>query len=403
MSLDLEQVALPIQEFAQQLKSEEKEVKLRLDRAVKVTSALDPQGLATLQKRIESCRTRVRWPAAGLGDGICHKYPLPSLPQNFTVLAVDGSHIEIDRHRAAQCYLINLGQVNLHYGDKPGAALSNKAFLYGKDKDIIVENTQDNAGEEAGGGELLSAKCSIDECQLLAKMVEELPGIEPVLALLDGTLILWGLAGQPPSVRQSLLQKGLIPALDKIKAVANHRQMALASYISSPRSTDVVNAIRIRLCNHQIPNCKQYCFTKEAIQECQAVGGLLDRELFGQFLASGERSPLFFSPSSIVRNFYGEHQVMFFYLNVGEEIARVELPSWIAEKPLLVELAHVLVYDQCQRGLGYPVALSEAHQQAVVTIADRDNFWRLVERTLVDASLSGNDSAKSRSKQTRWL
>ena len=402
MSLDLEQVALPIQELAQQLKLEEKEISQRLSRAVEVASALDQQEMTALQQRIEASRGRVRWPAAGLLDTICHTYPLPSLPQNFTVMAVDGSHIEIDRHRVVQCYLINLGQVSLHYGEQSYAALSNKPFLYWKDKDIAIEETPGD-DEETVGVELLSARCSVEECRLLAKMIEELSEKEPVTALLDGSLILWGIGGQSPSVRQSLLQKGLIPALDKVRSIASQRQVALASYISSPRSTDVINAIRISLCKYDVPDCSQYCFTKEAIQECQAVGGLSDKELFGRLLSPGDRSPLFLSPASIVRKYYGEHQVAFFYLNVGAEIARVEMPCWIAEQPLLIELAHALTYDQCQRGLGYPVALSEAHQQAVVTSADRDNFWRLVERSLVDASLQGQDSAKSRSKLTRWL
>ncbi len=402
MSLDLEQVALPIREFAQQLKSGEREVKLRLERAVTITTALDHQELADLRQKIESSRGKVRWPAAGLFDNVCSSYPLPSLPQNFSVLAVDGSHIEIDRHRAIQCYLINLGQVILRYGEKPCASLSNKAFLSGKDKDVIIDNTPDES-EEPSIGELLNIRSSVEECQLLAKMAEELPGTGPVLALLDGTLILWGLGRQTPSVRQLFLNRGLLPALDKIKAVVGQRRLSLASYISSPRSTDVVNAIRISLCKYQISDCSQYCFTTESTQECQAVGGLLDRELFGRFLDPGERTPLFVSPSSIVRNYYGEHQVYFFYLNVGEEIARVEIPCWIGEQTSLVELTHVLVYDQCRRGLGYPVALSEAHQQAVVTMADKDNFWRLVEQALVDYSLPGQESAKSRSKQTRWL
>ncbi len=116
-----------------------------------------------------------------------------------------------------------------------------------------------------------------------------------------------------------------------------------------------------------------------------------------------ERSALFISDSSVVRKRYGEHWVYFFYLRVDGEIARVEIPQWAARDENLLNLTHSLVLDQCRRGQGYPVALSEAHEQAVVTGADRENFWQLVESSLVDEHLPTLGSAKSQSKRTRWV
>jgi hypothetical protein len=75
----------------------------------------------------------------------------------------------------------------------------------------------------------------------------------------------------------------------------------------------------------------------------------------------------------------------------------------VARNKDLVGLTHRLVLDQCQRGQGYPVALSEAHEQAVVTTADRENFWQLVEANLVAEHLPTPTSGKSRSKRTRWV
>ena len=69
----------------------------------------------------------------------------------------------------------------------------------------------------------------------------------------------------------------------------------------------------------------------------------------------------------------------------------------------LLNLVHTLVLDQCQRGQGYPIALSEAHEKAVVREADKENFWQLVELSLVDENLSTLISGKSRSKRTRWV
>ena len=81
----------------------------------------------------------------------------------------------------------------------------------------------------------------------------------------------------------------------------------------------------------------------------------------------------------------------------------VEIPQWVAKDESLLNLTHGLILDQCQRGLGYPVALSEAHEKAVVTTADREEFWQLVESLMVEEKMPTPTSAKSFSKRTRWV
>ena len=133
------------------------------------------------------------------------------------------------------------------------------------------------------------------------------------------------------------------------------------------------------------------------------MAGVRDRELFSNLLEPGERSALFLTQSSIVRKHYAVHQVYFFYLRVNDEIARVEVPGWVAMDENRLNIVHTLVLDQCQRGQGYPVALSEAHEKAVITAADREQFWQLVESSLVEEHLPSLGSAKSLSKRTRWV
>jgi NurA-like 5'-3' nuclease len=95
--------------------------------------------------------------------------------------------------------------------------------------------------------------------------------------------------------------------------------------------------------------------------------------------------------------------VYFFYLKLEDEIARVEIPEWVAQDGKKLGLTHALMLDQCRRGQGYPVALSEAHEQAVVTGSDRQNFLQLMEVWLAEEHMSSSASAKSRSKKTRWI
>ena len=130
--------------------------------------------------------------------------------------------------------------------------------------------------------------------------------------------------------------------------------------------------------------------------------GIYDREVFHDLLTEpGDRSAVFCSSWRTSRDQYGEHRVHFVYLNTGDEIARVDLPEWVACDRAALDFVHRVVVDQIEKGLGYPVSLTEAHEQAVVRSADRRMFWEVVERSAREAGLSPAHSAKARSKTIR--
>jgi hypothetical protein len=398
VSLDLTKVAGQVIAMVAGLRDRRGEDEKRLRFALETLGdeAID---LDSLKKKIAVGRTT--WLVADIVEGLNKRYALPPAPPDFTVLAADGSHIDVDRHQSTRCYLINIGSVVIRYGSQPDASLANSPRLYAEDKDLAI--TPPGGGrEQPVEGTVLGAKRSVEECQCLAGLAAEMPPGSDALALLDGTLILWGLEAYPDFVTDALLHGGLLKCLDAMKKLNKDRRLSLASYISFPRSTDVVNVLRVAICPSDIPDCDKQCPPGKA-RDCDTLAGVRDRDLFMNLLDGGERSALFISPSKIVKEHYNGHGVYFFYLRVEDEIARIEVPQWVAENADLLNLTHSLVFDQCRRGQGYPVALSEAHEQAVVTGADRENFRELVESTLIEEHLPTAASGKSLSKRTRWV
>jgi hypothetical protein len=352
-----------------------------------------------LREKIAASKTT--WLVADLTEPPDKRYIATPLLPEFTVLATDGSHIAVDRHRSTRCYLINIGRVMLHYGTQPDAELSSQPYLYCNDEEMVIAPPNGTGRGQLIEGTLLGIKRGVDELAELVPMVRE-SAPHPTIALLDGSLILWGLEAYPEFVSDILLHGGFLCHLDALRKLGRDRKLAIASYVSFPRSTDVVNVLRLALCPHETVNMDKMCPDCKT-RECEAVAQVDDREIFGSLLEPGERSALFINRSKVVREHYGEHQVYFFYVKSDEEIARIEIPKWVADDKDLLDLTHALVLDQCRRGQGYPVALSEAHEQAVVTSADKENFWRLVETSLADERLPGTTSAKSQSKRTRWI
>ena len=54
-----------------------------------------------LKRKISSSKTT--WLVADLVDGLDQHYKAPPNPEEFTVIATDGSHIDVDRHKSTRC------------------------------------------------------------------------------------------------------------------------------------------------------------------------------------------------------------------------------------------------------------------------------------------------------------
>jgi len=187
MSLDIENLYRQIVQVASTLKSEAQDYQQKLGQALKLYNQAN---WPALRHKIEAARTS--WLIARpVEDGTL---TLPPAPKDYTVLATDGSHIETDRHQSISLALINIGRVLISYGQKPGATLESVPELFKKDQLIIHGEGQEQIIE----GTLLGIKRTIAECSHLADMARNAPDDRPILALLDGSLILgdwlvWGI------------------------------------------------------------------------------------------------------------------------------------------------------------------------------------------------------------------
>ena len=403
MSLDLGETVLQLEEAARNLRTSRDDREARLRSLLAEAAVVEP----------EYARSRTRYSpdtpflAAQVEDRLLGSVPPGELPADWVVTAVDGSHIDVDRHLPVGCYLVNLGGCSLTYGSQPDARFFNRPRLAWEPDELYVSGNSGPNEEEPVTGSLLGMLRTVQELERLAQSVEECPTGIPTLALVDGSLVLWGLSGQGyrPFVRDYIVGERLLSALDRLQTLAESRPLALAAYVSLPRSAEVVNAARMCLCPHPASLCRQACGNRRSLQApCDLANGCMDREIFQETLPEGWRSPVYLTNSSVCREHYSEqHRVCFYYLNVGKEIARVEVPVWAARDESLLALGHTLIFDQCQRGQGYPVAISEAHEQAVVDGRDRQVFKDMVAQTLERLGQPSYTSEKERSKRTPWL
>ncbi|GAG69645.1 unnamed protein product, partial [marine sediment metagenome] len=88
------------------LKAGVKERQKRLNYALDVLHNWSAD-LEPLRAKITSSKTT--WLVAGLVNGLDQCYKALPTPTEFTVIATDGSHIDVDRHKSTRCYLINIG------------------------------------------------------------------------------------------------------------------------------------------------------------------------------------------------------------------------------------------------------------------------------------------------------
>ena len=316
------------------------------------------------------------------------------------MLAVDGSQIEIDRDSPFDAYLINTGRVYIRYGQSPEAVIESQAQTYYKPEDLVLGGRRRPGREHVIGSSVIAARRDTAEVSALADMAETLPEGIPAIGLLDGSLTQWRIS-EADNIADPDVRKQYIDALSRLQEVSRQRDFVVASYISRPRAREVINALRIAICPFDTPNCGAYCRDKaEGERPCDEIARVRDRDIFEElFEEDGQRSGVFRSHSDEITG-YGDHIPHFFYMDAQNELARIELPEWSLDR---IDLLHTLLCDQIRLGDGYPLALAEAHEEAVVRADDRSLFRHLLENEAIQRSTPNRTSSKSAAKRQRSL
>ena len=329
-----------------------------------------------------------RWRCASPGDEpLDETFPMPVLPQRFTLVAADGSQIYPDRHGMAFYYVINVGSVVFRHGSgqAPDVA-TDPRFFYTEDQ-VYPDGRPVSS-------DLVSAERDLAEMRALVdlSLAEPTKG-PPRLSLADGSLLIWLQRAAISEGQQARILLDYLAGLDRLRAA----DIAVAGFVSRPQSAEVVALLYLA---HLEPEQR---LALGGLADT-AYRGLTDRALFGN-LQPGERSALFVRGTAANRDFRGRgHGIHFFYLNTGNEVARVEVPEWIARRTERLDLVHAAVYDQCRFNNGYPYVLTRADEQAVIQGEEREILQGMIVQAMARHGLPPPQlSRKAQQKQVaRW-
>ncbi|MBD2662975.1 hypothetical protein B6N60_00499 [Richelia sinica FACHB-800] len=373
--LDLTKLARQMQGLSQHLSLEAAASRERLELAQRhLKKAYEcQQGVVELQ---EKWRDRILFANATPIEPLNTCITIPVPPKVHTVVATDGSQIAPNHHEIAYCYLLNIGRVILHYGQNLHPLLDSLPEVFYRPEDLYVSRQWGIRTEE-----WMSYRRTASEATVLAELACGVQGEVPMLAMVDGSLIYWFLEQLPMDARDRILP----PILDAWQQLRD-AQIPLMGYLSASRNIEGMNFLRLLACPHPIPDCVSYCPNQLENVPCKVFESLRDTTLWSTQLQPGQRSPLWRSNAKIL-DLYADQKIYFCYVHVGTEIARIEVPAWVAENSAMFDQALGLMLAQVQKGYGYPVAIAEAHNQAVVRGGDKARFFGLLERQMIKAGI----------------
>jgi NurA domain len=326
-------------------------------------------------------------------------------PAQQTVLATDGSQIAPSHHEIAYCYLINIGRVMIHYGQNLHPLLDSIPEVFYQQEDLYISRQWGISTEE-----WLGYRRAVSEATVLAELgcnwvnppfgfddqitaVAAVKPRVPTLAMVDGSLVYWFLEQLPVEARDRILTP-ILAAWEQLRVAG----IPIVGYLSASRSIDNINLLRLLTCPHDVPDCPLHC-ADETRLPCQQFEGVRDTTLWNSQLAPGQRSCWWQSTAKILDYYDDRHKVCFCYLHVGTEIARVEVPAWVAQDEALAGVTLSLIISQVNKGYGYPVALAESHNQAVVRGADRSSFFALLEQELIKTGIKNVGTSYKESRK----
>ncbi len=310
-------------------------------------------------------------------------------PTPMTLVASDGSQIYPDRHIEPLCYLINISRIAFQYGttEEPEMGAVPRLFFRGQSLDGFEEEWIDVTGQEV----VSAFRDELELSELFQSAVEARKEDRPLLAMSDGTLIRWMLR----RMQNRTLEDALLKRYTHVLESFHEEEIPLCSYISMPSNKEFVRLL-------------MYQEQEDANTRERSLRDLNDRVFFEEILPPGARSGVFMSRSRVLSSYRKDVRVCFFYVHIPSpgargEVARVEVPFWVTQEAHWIRWVHAAVMNECRKGRGYPMILSEAHERAVVRAPERALFYEMVDREMASRGLAVSSSQKKLSKERAVL
>jgi len=291
--------------------------------------------------------------------------------------AVDGSQISPARELSVPVALVQVGWFeNLHRG----------VTDYVKDVSVEILAPDELAGDESEESGFPDWRVNWRRFELeVARLVDYMKahaGVEPTpLCFFDGSLLVSFTRHMRPE-RQRLY----VNAILRLLATSEETGVPVVGYVDTSYADDLT----VMLAH---------------VMGLNLSGRVSDGALLRSRMRWGDRTQVYIcARNDNVLPLYGSHaqSVCFVYLKTTatNPPARVDFPLWIYETGQHERILDI-VRAECVVGTGYPYALETADAVAVLTVQDRERFYRLFQRFTEREGLPLQFSRKALSKRGR--
>lgn len=310
-------------------------------------------------------------------------------PIDASLIGVDGSQIYPDRHSFAIYYLVNTGAIVLRQGSGEAPLTHTQPTIFYREDEIyddgreMVNNQTVNAARETAEFREMAQQAA-DERKYWGGDLDRL-----IFVLGDGPLLIW--MGEKESKAEE--RRRIDAHIAALKAIQSSGGVPVG-YIDRSHLASVLRML-------DVADLELREIKKERLRN-HRYQGLTDRLLFGH-LAPNERSAIFSSTAKVNREQLKDagQEIHFFYVNVARvpgqdeaRIARIDVPAWVSGQPDLLDQVQHAIYRDCE-GAGYPYVLARAHELALVTHREREDFEHMLAIAMLRCGLLPESSQKA--------
>jgi NurA domain len=390
MSLDFQQVNQQVREMGESAPERERRLKKLREEACRLLLGY-AQEIDALREKV-ALVVRQYEPtlrcALPVSEPLDAAFSAQAAPKGATIIAADGSQINLDRHAQVQYGLVNVGAICIRLGFPQAPVTRVKSqLIYDERLDTLTEAT-------------LALMRDLDERAMLLEMAKEVQ--PPVITFTDGPIELWG-ARSLEREAVTEYQKSIREYLRLLHQL-NELGVTTAGYVDKPGANLVVRLLEVAITAvADLPNIQNY----------HPLRGVMDIDLYTGLLGVGERSAVFALQSQTGSSYEGVLALHFFYLNVGREnhpyIARVDIPAWVAEDAGRMDDLQAVLVEQC-RAMGlrhYPYLLHRAHETALVSLQEQEQVTQMIafelrRRSIILGERSHKQAAKELERRRRY-